>query len=69
MMSYQQLNCDLEITKSIREAKAEGEILGLRRAIDLVLEVGTGYSDRTKNITDYIESHIRVLERGASLDA
>lgn len=34
--------------KALRKAKADGEIIGLKRA------------------TDYIESHIRMLERGAS---
>lgn len=47
----------IKLARAFDKVKADG----MRRAIELVWEVGTGYSDRTKAIADHIESEIRTL--------
>ena len=51
-----------DIVAALRAAELRGRVAGMREAAKLVWEVGTGYSDRTKAIADYIESEARQLE-------
>lgn len=50
------------VAAALRAAELRGRVKGMKEAAKLVWEVGTGYSDRTKAIADYIESEASQLE-------